>query len=108
MTLSKPRQANQQDAAPAPDKSTIVRQALRRGDAALDEHNAKILLQAYGVSIPRGLVIERLDQAGAAFEQLRPPVVAKALSRRPIHKTDVGAVKLRLETHERLRAALQE
>lgn len=108
MTLSQPRKANGHAAAPTPHRSTIVRQALRRGDAALDEHSAKTLLHAYGVSIPRGLAIERLDQAGTAFEQLHPPVVAKALSRTPIHKTDVGAVKLRLETHEQLRAALQE
>jgi succinyl-CoA synthetase beta subunit len=44
----------------------------------IHEYQGKQLLAKYGVTVPRGVMVESVDQVGAAVEQLGLPVVVKA------------------------------
>ncbi|MFG1964238.1 acetate--CoA ligase family protein [Nonomuraea sp. NPDC049028] len=58
------------------------------------EHEAKELLRAAGVSVPRGVVVRDMDFAPVA--ELREPLVLKAYGPEIVHKSDAGAVVLGL------------
>ncbi|QRM56048.1 acetate--CoA ligase family protein [Sinorhizobium sp. BG8] len=60
----------------------------------LTEHEAKLALAAYGLSIPEGRVAETAEDAARQAERLGFPVVLKGLG--VAHKTEAGAVRLNL------------
>lgn len=62
----------------------------------LTEVEAKALLRAYGIPVTRERVVSSADEAVAAAEAIGYPVVLKGISRRVVHKSDAGLVKLRL------------
>jgi succinyl-CoA synthetase beta subunit len=84
-----------------------VRAARARGDAALDEAQAKRLLAGYRLDTPRGMVIGGDDELPALPAGLGPPFVLKALARVPLHKTGLGAVHVGLASAAELSARLQ-
>lgn len=67
------------------------------GGVRLDEATAKSLLQAAGIPVPHGRVTTP-EQAPRAAMQIGFPVAVKALDLRLPHKTEVGAVKLGLDS----------
>lgn len=84
--------------------ATAAREA---GASAISELDAKALLRAAGITAPHGLRLEQADEAtDAAFTGLRPPYVAKVLTRDGAHKSDFGGVRLGLKTSAETRGAL--
>lgn len=77
------------------------------GRKAIDEVQAKSILQTFGVSIPRGLHI--VDDASSADDiaGLHFPVVVKIISDDVQHKSEGGFVALNLADPERLRIEIQ-
>ena len=71
----------------------------------LNEVASKRALQAYGLPIPNGRLVSA-DQAVAAAEELRYPVVVKAVSDTLAHKTEAGGVKLNLQSAQAVHAAV--
>lgn len=71
----------------------------------LTEYDAKRLLERWGVSVSREILASSLDGAIAAAEEIGYPVALKIVSPDILHKTDVGAVALRLKDGEELRNA---
>ena len=71
-----------------------------------DEASAKRLLAAAGVSVPR-MQVASPEAATSAANELGYPVVVKALDARLLHKTEVGAVRLGLESSEAVHAAVE-
>ena len=71
----------------------------------LNEVASKRALQAYGLPIPNGRLVSA-DQAVAAAEELRYPVVVKAVSDTLAHKTEAGGVKLNLLSAQAVHAAV--
>ncbi len=73
----------------------------RSGDGAvaglLDEVASKQALAAFGLPIPRAVVVSAADAADAAT-QLGFPLVVKAVSDTLAHKTEAGAVRLNLQS----------
>ncbi|MGB4075126.1 acetate--CoA ligase family protein [Pseudomonas sp.] len=83
--------------------------ALRAGEAGmLDEYTAKRQLAAYGLAIPTGHLVSRLEEALQAAELIGYPVVLKAVSSTLAHKTELGAVKLNLRDAQQLAGAFSE
>jgi acetyl-CoA synthetase (ADP-forming) len=80
--------------------------ALRPGP--LTEPEAKALLRACGVPVPRERLAASADEAAAAAEAVGYPVVLKGVARGVVHKSDVGAVKLGLTDAEAVRQAWYE
>ncbi len=70
----------------------------------LDEVAAKVLLRSIGIATPA----ERLIPLGDVPEiaGLRPPYAVKIVSADIAHKTDIGAVRLRVPAGEPLKAAI--
>ncbi len=75
-------------------------------DGALDEAQAKRLVQGMGIPVPRFMVCRSRDAALDAFASLEKPVAVKVLNAEIMHKTEVGGVHLNVGDEEQLRAAL--
>jgi acetate---CoA ligase (ADP-forming) len=71
----------------------------------LSEHEAKELLRAARVPVPRGRLVRGEDDAVAALAELGGPVAIKLISPALRHKTDAGAVVLGLHGEGELREA---
>ena len=80
--------------------------ALVLPDNVLTESEVKALLAAYGVRVGEEILTKPTPDAAAAVVGAFPgPVVLKAVSRAIAHKSDVGAVRLGLNSAEEVRSA---
>lgn len=86
----------------APDRVLIAREiiglALDEGRSLLTEPESKRLLAAYGVPVVETRSVTAPNEAKAAATSMKGPYVLKILSRAISHKTDVGGVRLDLQT----------
>jgi len=84
----------------------LIAQALAQGRTMLDEHDAKLLLKAYGIAIVETVAtLPTPEAAVAAATQLGYPVALKILSPDISHKSDAGGVRLGLRHADELREA---
>ena len=99
------------DAEGIPDReraSNLVESAHTDGRVLLTEAESKHLLAAYGIPTVETRVAETQPDALAAAEDIGYPVVLKLHSTTITHKTDVGGVKLNLESADEVEAAFQQ
>ncbi|NBC85099.1 MAG: GNAT family N-acetyltransferase [Bacteroidetes bacterium] len=83
----------------------IVSHAHEGGRVLLTEAESKKLLAAYGIPTVETRIAESKNEAVAAANDIGYPVVVKLHSLSITHKTDVGGVKLDLESAEEAEAA---
>jgi acetyltransferase len=83
----------------------LLDQALRDGREWLDEEQAKLLLQAYGIPTVETQKVHDAEEAVAAATRIGFPVALKILSPQILHKSDVGGVALNLESADDVRSA---
>jgi acetate---CoA ligase (ADP-forming) len=77
----------------------------QEGDVkVLDEVKSKEILAKNGVAVPAARVVNSDDEAAKAANELGYPVVVKALG--VAHKTDVGGVKVNLNSADEVAAAV--
>ena len=81
---------------PPPGRLSTLRKELASAAGALDEHESKSLLSHYGLSVTKGLVVETVEDAQAAAEQIGFPVALKTAAPEVLHKSDVGGIFLDL------------
>lgn len=90
----------------------LIAQARRAGRTALDELAGKQLLAAYGVAVPRSLIVPGAAAVNGALAALKPPFVVKVVSPDILHKSDAGGVKVDLKTAgevvDAIRAMMQQ
>jgi len=72
----------------------------------LTEVQAKLELAEFGVPIPPGRVVRSTDEALRAAKVIGYPVVVKGVSDRLAHKSELGAVKININTDEGVCVAL--
>ena len=95
------------------EADAILASALSRGDGWLEPGEVEGLLACYGIPVVTSRLAATPEEAGRHAAGLGVPVALKAVG--PLHKTDVGGVRLGLEgaemvtaeateMHERLRA----
>ena len=87
---------------------TIIQTARSENRTLLTELEAKQILQVYGIPVVDTRPAFSAEEAVAVAEAVRYPVVVKLLSRTLTHKTDVGGVRLNLQTAEEVAAAYTE
>jgi acetyltransferase len=87
---------------------TIIQTARAENRTLLTELEAKQILQVYGIPVVDTRPAFAAEEAVAAAEAVGYPVVVKLLSRTLTHKTDVGGVRLNLQTAEEVAAAYTE
>jgi acetyl coenzyme A synthetase (ADP forming)-like protein len=83
----------------------IIERHLRRGDREMGETDSKEILEAYGFKTPQGSIANTPEQAVNIAEQVGYPVVLKIWSSEIVHKSDVGGVKLGLNSAEQVKDA---
>ena len=85
----------------------VIAEARKQGRAALDELAGKRLLSAFGIAVPRSLVIPDAAGAAAACAKLNSPFVLKVVSPDILHKSDVGGVKVGLLSANEIEEAIR-
>jgi len=74
---------------------------------SIGDAEARGILEAYGMQIPRSVVAETPAQAVDSATEIGYPVVLKIASPDILHKTDVGGVKIGLNNAEDVRDAFE-
>lgn len=86
----------------------IVAHAKDRARAALTEVEAKALLEACGLRVPRGGLTRNAAEARAMADEIGCPVAMKACSPDLLHKTEAGVIRLGLRRPEEVERAFDE
>ena len=81
---------------------------MRATASLLNEQEAKALLGAYDIAVPKEIVAGSVEEAVRAAETIGYPVVVKALSEKLLHKSDVGGVVLDVANADGVRAACRK
>jgi len=66
------------------------------GRVTIGDSEAREVLKAFGISLPKAVLAATPDEAIAAAESIGYPVVMKIASPDILHKTDIGGVKLNI------------
>jgi len=94
-----------------PDRAAaerIIAGALAENRAILTEPEAKGVIAAFGIPTVPTEIARDEDEAAAAAERLGFPVALKILSRAITHKSDVGGVRLNLDSAKTVADAARE
>ncbi len=86
----------------------VIRAAARDGETRLTEHQARMVLEAYGIPVVRGELAGSLKEAVLAAKTIGYPVAAKVISPDIPHKTEAGVVALGISSETRLRRVYSE
>lgn len=87
--------------------SQLIDSVRNEGRTILDEYESKKLLASYGIPTVPTHVATSVDEAVAASKSVGYPCVLKLYSKTITHKTDVGGVKLNLQTADDVKAAFE-
>lgn len=91
------------------DARAVCRRALdNRGEGWLTSEEVRSVLSALGLPLAAGAVAHSPEEAAALASVLGLPVAAKLSSRRIQHKTEIGAVRLNLQTEQAVRKAFAD
>lgn len=88
--------------------SKILDAVRAEGRTLLTEAEAKQVLSAYGIPVIETWIATSADEAGAQADRSGYPVAVKLHSRTVTHKTDVGGVKLNLNSAAAVREAFSQ
>jgi acetyltransferase len=78
--------------------SAIIARVRKEGRVSIGDSEAREILTAYGIQIPPSELAENADSAVEIAAGMGYPVVLKVASPDILHKTDVGGVKVNLES----------
>jgi len=84
---------------------TVLEKAKGDGRYAIGDAEAWDILRAYDLNIPKSVLAKTADEAVEIAGDLGYPVVMKIASPDILHKTDVGGVKVGLESADQVRDA---
>jgi len=85
----------------------VIERTKQDGRYAIGDAEAWDILKAYGLSIPRSVLAKTPQEAIEAAGEIGYPVVLKIASPDILHKTDVGGVKVGLETPDQVQDAFE-
>ena len=87
---------------------SVCRRALaERGDGWLTPEETQGVLNAFALPVAAGAIARTADEAAALAAVFGFPVVAKLSSRQLLHKSDIGGVRLNLNSAEEVREAFR-
>lgn len=86
----------------------ILDQAKGQGRNALSEVEAKSLLKALGLRVPRGGLARSATEVRSLFSSLHGPLALKASSPELLHKTEAGVIRLGLKNLDEAERAFEE
>jgi acetyl coenzyme A synthetase (ADP forming)-like protein len=83
----------------------MLKQLHDKGRSTAGDVEARDILGAYGIPLPKSVLARTAEEAVAAAESMGYPVVMKISSPDILHKTDIGGVKLNLTNASDVRDA---
>ncbi|MCX5845829.1 MAG: acetate--CoA ligase family protein [Deltaproteobacteria bacterium] len=86
----------------------ILSEAKQQGRTALTEVESKEVLKAYNIPVRTGQVAADPDTAATIADKVGYPVVMKLVSPDISHKSDVGGVRVKLDSPEAVRSAFTD
>ena len=86
----------------------IIANSLREGRDQLTTRESIDVLDAYGIRVCKSGFATTEDQAVSIADSIGYPVVMKMTSKTTSHKTDVGGVRVNIQSAEQLRAEYQD
>jgi acetyl coenzyme A synthetase (ADP forming)-like protein len=90
------------------EAAAIVAAALERGEGWLRPDEVVRLGSCYGLPMIEQKIVTTAEEAGIAAEQIGGEIALKAIAPDVLHKTEAGAVRLRLSGADAVRAAARE
>lgn len=72
----------------------------------ITEESSKEILSEYGIKVPHYALVTNTDEAVQKSKEIGFPLVAKIVSADILHKTDVGGVKVGLNSRMKLKKPL--
>ena len=85
----------------------IINRHLKTRQFQVGEAAAKDILRAYGFNVPPGHIAATSDEAVETAQKIGYPVAMKIVSPQIIHKSDIGGVRLNLNSPEMVRDAFE-
>jgi acyl-CoA synthetase (NDP forming) len=85
----------------------IVANALSAGQTTLSEYDSKMILSEYGIPTTQEMLIEDLNEAEAAADQIGYPIVLKVCAAEAAHKTEQGLIELGINNKSKLKQAYE-
>jgi 3-hydroxypropionyl-CoA synthetase (ADP-forming) len=74
----------------------------------ITEESSKEILSEYGIKVPRYALVTKTDDAAQKSKEIGFPLVAKIVSADILHKTDVGGVKVGLNSEDEVKKAFDD
>lgn len=99
---------NPSDLVEMPSITEILNAARAAGNSVLTEYESKQVLQQLEIPVPGQKLVVTRDDAVAAAEAIGYPVVMKLMATDVVHKSDSGAVKLKLGDNAAVEKAFEE
>jgi acetyltransferase len=81
----------------------VFDKARAEGRLGLGDFEARDVMEAYGLRLPKGVLAKTPEEAVAAAAEMGYPVVLKIASPDILHKSDIGGVRLNVRDAEQLR-----
>jgi acetyltransferase len=88
--------------------ATSLLMAQKAGRLALNEVEARQIVAAYGLPLPKSQLALNIDQAVRWAEEINYPVVMKIISPDILHKSDIGGVQVGLKNAREVQMAYEE
>ncbi len=88
--------------------STTLLAAQKAGRLKLNEMEARQIVAAYGLPLPRSLLAASADQAAEFAADIGYPVVLKIISPDILHKSDMGGVVVGVKNEKEVRQVYQD
>jgi acetyltransferase len=85
----------------------VLERTKQEGRYAIGDAEAWDILKAYGLSIPRSILAKTPQEAVEIAGEIGYPIVLKIASPDILHKTDVGGVKVGLESPDQVQDAFE-
>ncbi len=82
----------------------IIKQSINEGRAQLTTRESIDVLDAYGIRVCKSGFAANIDEVVTIGNSIGYPVVMKMTSKTTSHKTDVGGVRVNIQSEEQLRA----
>ncbi len=92
----------------SPDLEVLRNSSEHKSKQQLTEYQGKQLLKKYGVTIPMGCLVENVNEAIKAAEEISFPVTLKVSGAKLAHKTELNGVRLNIQNVKTLKEACDD
>ena len=103
--LNTPRLAVEEFEADRNKVKEVFARVRAEGRVTMGDAEARDVLEAYGIPLPKSAVAATADEAVAFAESIGYPVVMKIASPDILHKSDIGGIKLNISSASEVRDA---